>query len=538
MSKYIADLKPLKNSNALAAEGFGMDALLANWDVIGLNNDNLLITSDGKHVVRIDAGGSFDYHAKQGGSKPFGAIPTELITLLDNNVNAQSAGIFGKMSRADMINSLEKVANLKLSDITTILNNAGVPHYTETVLARRKFIKTFLEELKATPQGKESTLDYMRKTMGKALDKAISNAKTTGELEDIKNALSVINNSGVQVKLRNSIEQKKKILESLAPKVVSLSETQVKNLLAKNGFKESGGSYHKVLTDAEKQVLYNQYGSYSSTVISQITEPLSAADITKLQLMLNAANGKFINLYKNNMNVLIQLYRNIEHTNIFKYLDEMGTGEWETIANVAQYPPSASTIGAFVSYKGSGYQGINATLWKAYKANDPSIITSSSYKSTIDKLQAYISTQVINSPITVKRKEGYGKLMTGVTMPDGTTIDQAMQKAEAHYKSTGDRSLIDKIEDYINNSTKEIGIHAAGFMSASIAGPAPNISGDNVQITMNVQKGSKGALLECVNVGGGLKYETEILLQKDSKVIVTGIEYKNGHWDIKANVSN
>lgn len=542
LSKYVPELNSLSTPHALANDGFGMDVLLNNWDVVGTGYDNILITADGKRVVRIDAGGSFDYHAKQTVSKPFGAIPTELITLLDPSINPYSTTIFGKMSRADMIKSLEKAANLKVGDITSILNNAGVGHYADTLLARRKFIKTFLEQLKSNPQGSESTLAYMRKMMGKALDQSIANAKNKGELEDIKNALKVINSSSEQIKLRNSIDKKLKELESIAPKVVSLSETQVKNLLEKNGFAYSTygyAGYKKVLTDAEKQDMYLRYGEkVKNKMVSKIEKSLTSDDIVNIQKMLNGADGQFLKLYQSDMNMFIYLYQNIKNTNIFDYMKEMGPGEWETVVNILKNPPSWKVIESFDTYKGAGYQPINKALWQAFKLKDPSIVNNSSFKKDIENLSSYISTQVINSPITVRRNEGYGKLMTGYIMPSGKDLDFEMRKAEAHFINTGDRSLIDKIEDYVLNSADEVKIHAAGFMSASIAGPAPNISGENVQLHMTVEKGSKGALLEGLNPDGGLKYETEILLQKDSEVVITGIKYESGHWQIEAELSN
>ena len=46
-------------------EGFVADALLGNWDVIGANADNVLVTTSGQ-VLRIDNGGSLRYRAQGG----------------------------------------------------------------------------------------------------------------------------------------------------------------------------------------------------------------------------------------------------------------------------------------------------------------------------------------------------------------------------------------------------------------------------------------------------------------------------------------
>jgi hypothetical protein len=61
--------------NAALAEGFVADALLANWDVIGLVQDNILWQGD--MPVRIDQGGTFMFRA-QGENKPYGPEVVEL----------------------------------------------------------------------------------------------------------------------------------------------------------------------------------------------------------------------------------------------------------------------------------------------------------------------------------------------------------------------------------------------------------------------------------------------------------------------------
>ena len=54
------------------------DALLANWDVVGLAADNIMIK--GSSVIKIDAGGTFNFRA-QGGAKKYSGIPIELVSM-------------------------------------------------------------------------------------------------------------------------------------------------------------------------------------------------------------------------------------------------------------------------------------------------------------------------------------------------------------------------------------------------------------------------------------------------------------------------
>lgn len=76
-------------------KGFVADALLGNWDVVGLNYDNVLVTKDGR-VVRIDNGGSLRYRAqgaKKAASQWSGDL-AELDSMRDPSVNPSAAMVF------------------------------------------------------------------------------------------------------------------------------------------------------------------------------------------------------------------------------------------------------------------------------------------------------------------------------------------------------------------------------------------------------------------------------------------------------------
>lgn len=540
LSKYVPDLNNLSKPHALANEGFGMDVLLNNWDVVGTGYDNILITADGKRVVRIDAGGSFDYHAKQSGSKPFGAIPTELITLLDSNINSYAANIFGKMSRADMIKSLEKAANIKVGDITTILNNAGVGHYADTLLARRKFIKSFLEELKANPQGSMSTLDYMRKMMNNTLDKSIATAKTKGELEDIKNALQYVIDPKVKAKLQNNIDIKANEIAASTPLPKTLSEVQVQNLLLKNGFtKNYSGDYVLSLDHATKDKIYNDYASQGSYIIKHMETPLSPTDIQNIQTMINEASA-YINVNSLDPKRVVLLYNCIKSggsKSIFGHKKGLMTpAKWAVILNIAQSPQiKPAQLGAFDSYK-----GFSTSINKGLLALAEGKSISKAVQAQIDEMQAYIGTQIIPDKIVVHRAEGYfgsgnpyGCLHT-VTLPNGKTLDQALEEARL-----AGSSAIAKMEHEINTaSTRHVATNNC-FTSAFYNELQSQGSG-KVVWELEVQKGAKGAFIEGNNFDGNISSECEIILQKDSKFQIVSIKWEDSiqKWKVKAKVNN
>lgn len=90
-------------------DGFVADAWLANWDVVGLLFDNLMVDQDGQ-PVRVDLGGSLLYRA-QGEPKgaAFGDKVGELKTLIDGK-NQNSTTVFGGITKAEIRAGIDKVA--------------------------------------------------------------------------------------------------------------------------------------------------------------------------------------------------------------------------------------------------------------------------------------------------------------------------------------------------------------------------------------------------------------------------------------------
>ena len=96
--------------------GFFVDALLASWDVAGLEFDNL-VESNGR-IYRIDQGGSLTYRA-QGGTKPNfyrweGEYIGELETLRNPDMAPQASQLYEGMTDDDLTVAFDNL--MKLSD--------------------------------------------------------------------------------------------------------------------------------------------------------------------------------------------------------------------------------------------------------------------------------------------------------------------------------------------------------------------------------------------------------------------------------------
>jgi SPP1 gp7 family putative phage head morphogenesis protein len=115
-----------------AREAFAVDAWLANWDVVGMGYDNLLLKSG--RAFRVDTGGSLRFRA-QGGLKgeAFGTSVDE-IDSLRGSANPQAKSVFGPMSQAQLEDSVERVLRLSEADIRSTVAKYGPTDAAERAL--------------------------------------------------------------------------------------------------------------------------------------------------------------------------------------------------------------------------------------------------------------------------------------------------------------------------------------------------------------------------------------------------------------------
>ncbi len=539
LSKYVPDLTNVTNATSKANDGFGMDVLLANWDVVGANYDNMLKTSDGT-IIRLDAGGTFDYRA-QGKNKPYTSIPTEIITLLDPSINPKSAEIFSHMDRSDIMSSLQKVVNLKDSEMTQLLENMGLTQYKEPLLKRKKFLKTMLEEMKNIPRGNLPMLEYMQRINNNTMAKFIDTAKTKGDLEDISLALQYVKNPQVKADLQSRINVKLNEIQKYAPAPKLLSEIQVVNLLQKNGFaKNYKGELLLPLGNDDKNQLVKRYGSSQATyIIKKLETPLSASDIKNIQMVINQS-ASFVNVNQLDPQRLVLLYQALKQgaSGVFDHNAKyMTPAKWAAIVNIAKEKPiTAAQLDAFYEYKGSSSE-INGALSNlaAHKPVSPAT------KAQIDAIQSYINTQKLPETVTMYRTEGYfghGNpygCLGSVKLTNGQTLDQALEAAVKNGPAA-----IKAFEKAINIDGVRYTATNERFTSASLAPATPTKGGGRIVWELSVQKGSKAAFLEGNNFTGTLSGECEMLLQKDSKFVITGIKWDDNlkKWKVKAKVVN
>jgi SPP1 gp7 family putative phage head morphogenesis protein len=123
-----------------ARDNFVVDAWLGNWDVVGMNYDNLLLK--GGRAIRVDTGGAMRYRA-QGSLKKsteWGPDVTELESLRDGTAS-QTTSVFGKVTEAQELAGARKVLSITDKQIDDL-----VAAYGPEDAAKRKALAKTLKE--------------------------------------------------------------------------------------------------------------------------------------------------------------------------------------------------------------------------------------------------------------------------------------------------------------------------------------------------------------------------------------------------------
>lgn len=96
------------------------DALLGNWDVAGMHDDNVLWRPDGA-AVRIDQGGTLEFRA-MGAKKPFGPVPVEVRSMMKKGAQGRRSSLVDDDAMQEQALEVEK--RLTPAVIDSILDSA------------------------------------------------------------------------------------------------------------------------------------------------------------------------------------------------------------------------------------------------------------------------------------------------------------------------------------------------------------------------------------------------------------------------------
>ncbi len=151
-------------------EGFAADAWLANWDVMGLTYDNMLVKG-GKYAYRVDTGGALLFRA-QGARKgaAFGNVVEEW-TSFRTVQSYTTTPVFKNITEKQLLASANRVLKISDDEIRQLVKLYGMDDsLADTLIARKRFIQAEAAKLKKA--GTKARVVAAAKTPEKTLTSA------------------------------------------------------------------------------------------------------------------------------------------------------------------------------------------------------------------------------------------------------------------------------------------------------------------------------------------------------------------------------
>lgn len=214
-SKYETGLLNQETNKDILKTAFAVDAWLANWD--SLLYGNTFIQDD--KVIKIDNGGALNYRA-EGKLKPnFGDKVNEIITLV-NGYNIASRRIYSSMTQKELINSFNKVCNIKDEDITKIVQDKKL---AKTLINRKNYLKQILEKIEETPF-ERGPLDKYLTNISKQIP--LNTAFNKNTLSD--NIENLINSNIYQTNYSTNVPSSKFITKNLVNELKKIEKQGIK----------------------------------------------------------------------------------------------------------------------------------------------------------------------------------------------------------------------------------------------------------------------------------------------------------------------
>ncbi len=196
-SEWIPDVQALTiddmSKRADVRENFVVDAWLGNWDVVGLQADNIVVSKDGGTAYRIDPGGSLIFRA-QGKVKDFSPFVPELSSMRTPGTAPQAAQVFTDLSDKELKVGAAKVAAISEQDIDEAVDRAALP----AKIDGQDFGPTLSEFLKARLKARRNVIieDVLNFVPPKPL--TVKDLKKVSKLDEASLQLIIDNKDALQ----------------------------------------------------------------------------------------------------------------------------------------------------------------------------------------------------------------------------------------------------------------------------------------------------------------------------------------------------
>lgn len=316
-----------------------------------------------------------------------------------------------------------------------------------------------------------------------------------------------------------------------------------KKLLNLNYKKDEQGNLVKNFTKDDEIILSKKYGKYAQDYKTLLQNPVTTSDIKSFKTFIDIDKKTGEKLYKNNFENFFTIFCILKNNNNLSSIKAKGPEMMKIISNVAENDKiNKDSLESLIIYKTDVYDGIGQSIQSALNAecdlNETIQNHIDNITSVIDKcdLPENLSLYRVERPRTnLRTAKQHGT--------DSVNLSQMVVNAA----KSGDKNEIDKVKEFILDN--EITVTNPRFMSTSLNDNInetfnlfgkSTVKGTRILWRLKTEPQTKGIFIEAVNITGKDANQNEILLQKNSKMTITNVDYdeENRMWIFDAKVSN
>ena len=270
---------------ANVGENFAVDAWLANWDVVGLGFDNLLVKAN--RAIRVDTGGALRYRA-QGGTKgaAFGKTVDEIDSLRDPTINPQAAAVFGNVTDEQIragVARIEKITDAQIDELVDQFGPANVAQRKNlaTILkARRDNLVKRYPPITKPPAGKQ-TAKY-KKALAIAKQNAADEASAT--VQDVNDKIvTAIKGLAMQTNAGDVVREKDRVRVQEAMNAVS----QIDELPLTPEYKAEVQAYYQAWIDDLETAIAGENANWTGGKFDGLTIRPDGIDESRIKVDLS-----------------------------------------------------------------------------------------------------------------------------------------------------------------------------------------------------------------------------------------------------------
>lgn len=312
--------------------------------------------------------------------------------------------------------------------------------------------------------------------------------------------------------------------------------------------KDEKGNLIKQITPDYEKTLQERYGNQAENYKELFRQPVRPMDLKLFKVFMNIDKNISEKLYNNNFEKFFTTFCILKNNHNLLEVKMKGSQGMKCVEKVIENSKiNKESLESLAIYKNDVYDGLGQDIQHslAERTRDENFVTDKTVQKHIDNIASAISESVLPENLSLYRVERPKTNLRTAKIKDADIVNLSQMVVKA--TKSGDINEINKVKEFILDN--EITVTNPRFMSSSLKSNIDktfnlfgkkSVLGTKILWKLKTEPNTKGLYIEAVNISGKDADQNEILLQKDSKMVITNVDYdeKNKMWIFDAKVSN